>query len=98
MLPQHHNKPRSRRLVLRKLLLLRRTVFDCCEIWAERKEEVEVAQVAPLPPATKNSSISLYPRIFTAGAAAPLPCASARNACSDCATMARARSFLRIEW
>ena len=36
-----------------------------------------------LSPATKNGSISLYSRIFTAGAAGPLPCASARNACSD---------------
>ena len=52
------------------------------------------AHGASLSPATKNGSISLYSRIFTAGAAGPLPCASARNACSDWATMARARSFL----
>jgi hypothetical protein len=52
------------------------------------------AHGASLSPSTKNSSIFLYSRIFTAGAAGPLPCASARNACSDCATMARARSFL----
>ena len=42
----------------------------------------------------RTASSRLYSRIFTAGAAGPLFCASARNACSDCATMARARSFL----
>ncbi len=52
------------------------------------------AHGASLSSATKNGSISLYSRIFTAGAAGPWPCGSARNACSDCATMARARSFL----
>ena len=45
-------------------------------------------------PGTKNGCISLYSRILTAGVAGPVLCASARNACSDCATMARARSFL----
>ena len=52
------------------------------------------AHGASRSPSTKNGSISLYSRIFTAGAAGPLPCASAKNTCSDCATMARARSFL----
>ena len=40
----------------------------------------------------KNGSIALYSRPFTAGAAAPVFRASAKNACSDCATMARART------
>src|SRR5204863_4893193 len=41
--------------------------------------------------------MSLYSRILTA-AFGRLPCDIARNACSDCATIARARSFLWIEW
>jgi len=46
----------------------------------------------------RKGSISLYSRIFTAGAAGALPCSIARNACSDWATIARAMSFLWIEW
>jgi hypothetical protein len=70
----------------------RRAAFGPCEILRGKKRPP--AHGASRSPATKNGFISLYSRIFTAGAAEPLPRASARNACSDCATMARARSFL----
>src|ERR1700734_3132293 len=56
------------------------------------------AQGSSLSPLTKKGSISLYSRIFTVGFLGALPCAIARYACSDCATIARARSFLWIEW
>ena len=51
-----------------------------------------------LSPLTKNGYISLYSRIFTVASLGALPCEIARNACSDCATIARARSFLWMEW
>ena len=45
-------------------------------------------------PLMKKGSMSLYSRIFTVTPLGAFPCAIARNACSDCATIARARSFL----
>src|ERR1700674_5089165 len=67
------------------------------------KREIELgisrtAQGSSLSPLTKKGSISLYSRIFTVAFLGGSPCAIARNACSDCATIARARSFLWIEW
>src|SRR6202030_2002463 len=67
------------------------------------KREIELvisrtAQGSSLSPLTKKGSISLYSRIFTVASLGALPCAIARNACSDCATIARAMSFLWIEW
>ncbi len=53
-----------------------------------------LAHRASLSPGTKNGSMSLYSNVRTAEAAGPLPCAISKNDCSDCATMARARSFL----
>ena len=41
------------------------------------------AQGSSLSPLTKNGSISLYSRIFTVASLGALPCAIARNACSD---------------
>jgi hypothetical protein len=61
-------------------------------------KQLAAAQGSLLSPLTKNGSISLYSRIFTVASLGALPCAIARNACSDCATIARARSFLWIEW
>src|SRR5277367_5870563 len=61
-------------------------------------EQVAAAQGSSHSPLRKKGSISLYSRIFTVGSLGALPCAIARNACSDCATIARARSFLWIEW
>src|SRR5580658_10206825 len=61
-------------------------------------KQLAAAQGSSLSPSTKNGSISLYSRIFTVASLGALPCAIARNACSDCATIARARSFLWIEW
>jgi hypothetical protein len=48
-------------------------------------------------PLMKKGSMSLYSRTFTVLPLGAFPCAIARNACSDCATIARARSFLWIE-
>ena len=62
----------------------------------QRKQRA-AAQGSSLSPLTKKGSISLYSRIFTMGSFGALPCTIARNACSDCATIARARSFLWIE-
>src|SRR5882672_9970481 len=56
------------------------------------------AQGSSLSPLMKKGSISLYSRTFTVASLGALPCVIARNACSDCATIARARSFLWIEW
>src|SRR5579862_4794776 len=56
------------------------------------------AQGSLLSPLTKKGSISLYSRIFTVASLGALPCAIARNACSDRATIERPRSFLWIEW
>src|SRR3984957_9283151 len=65
----------------------------------EKKKSLELSsQGASLSPLMKKGSISLYSRIFTVACWGGLPCAIARNACSDCATIARARSFLWIEW
>src|ERR1039457_7712720 len=61
-------------------------------------KQLAAAQGSSLSPLTKKGSISLYSRIFTVAFLGGLPCAIARNACSDCATIARARSFLWIEW
>src|ERR1017187_8596975 len=64
----------------------------------ESTPALAAAQGSSLSPLTKKGSISLYSRIFTVASLGALPCAIARNACSDCATIARARSFLWIEW
>src|ERR1035437_2136641 len=61
-------------------------------------KQLAAAQGSSLSPLTKKGSISLYSRIFTVAFLGGLPCAIARNACSDCATITRARSFLWIEW
>src|SRR5271156_5517251 len=61
-------------------------------------KQLAAAQGSSLSPLTKKGAISLYSRIFTVASLGALPCAIARNACSDCATIARARSFLWIEW
>ena len=37
--------------------------------------------------------MSLYSSVFTSGVEEPLRAASAENACSDCATMARAANY-----
>jgi hypothetical protein len=42
--------------------------------------------------------MSLYSRTFSVACFGALPCAIERNACSDRATIARARSFLWIAW
>src|ERR1700730_11777882 len=60
--------------------------------------EEAARQGSLISPLTKKGSISLYSRIFTVASFGALPCAIARNACSDWATIARARSFLWIEW
>src|SRR5579864_9668805 len=66
------------------------------------KREIELgyrdAQGLSLSPLTKKGSMSLYSRIFTVASFGAVPCAIARNTCSDCATIARPRSFLWIEW
>src|ERR1017187_9536308 len=61
-------------------------------------KQLAAAQGWSLSPLTKKGSISLYSRIFTVASLGTLPRAIARNAFSDCATIARARSFLWIEW
>src|SRR5579862_6808474 len=61
-------------------------------------KQFAAAQGSSLSPLTKKGSMSLYSRVFTVGSLGGSPCAIARNACSDCATIARARSFLWIEW
>src|ERR1700733_7354313 len=61
-------------------------------------KQLAAAQGSSLSPLTKKGSISLYSRIFTVASLGALPCAITRNARSDCATIARARSFLWIEW
>ncbi len=60
----------------------------------QSNKQLAAAQGSSLSPLTKKGSISLYSRIFTVASLGALPCAIARNACSDCATIARARSFL----
>ena len=55
------------------------------------------AQGSSRSPLTKKGCISLYSRIFTVASLGPPSCSIAKKACSDCATIARARSFLWIE-
>ena len=56
--------------------------------------QLAAAQDSSLSPLMNKGSISLYSKIFTVAFSGALPCAIARNACSDRATIARARSFL----
>jgi hypothetical protein len=51
-------------------------------------------QGSSVSPLTKKGSIFLYSGNFTVASLGALPCAIERNACSDCATIARARLFL----
>src|SRR5215471_4916297 len=59
--------------------------------------QLAAAQGSSLSPLTKKGSMSLYSKIFMVASLGALLCTIARNACSDCATIARARSFFWIE-
>src|SRR6266478_6566184 len=61
-----------------------------------QRKRFAAVQGSSRSPLMKKGSMSLYSRIFTVVPLGALPCAIAR-ACSDCATIARARSFLWIE-
>jgi hypothetical protein len=62
-----------------------------------QRKRFAAVQGSSRSPLMKKGSMSLYSRIFTVAPLGAFPCAIARNAFSDCATIARARSFLWIE-
>src|SRR5258708_2907231 len=61
-----------------------------------QRKRFAAVQGSSRSPLMKKGSMSLYSRIFTVVPLGAFPCAIAR-ACSDCATIARGRSFLWIE-